>query len=108
MAAQQSDGSPAARSRPPTQFSIRDEADSKQETTVRQASNVGLPARYLMSRAKLSYRLRSLVLQNTVTHLTKLQHLWLHLSSATCSPYQGQQMDLRFVTYDFSVLLACC
>ena len=44
MAAQQSDGSPAARSRPSAQFSIRDEADGKQDTTTRQASNVSLPA----------------------------------------------------------------
>ena len=62
MAAQQSDGSPAARSRPSTQFSIRDEADGKQETTMRQASNVSLPGLYLIYRAKPSYRLRSLVL----------------------------------------------
>ena len=44
MAAQQSDGSPAARGRASAQFSIRDEADNKQETTTRQASNVSLPS----------------------------------------------------------------
>ena len=62
MAAQQSDGSPAARSRPSMQFSIRDEADGKQESTMRQASNVRLPGLYLIYRANWSYRLRSLVL----------------------------------------------
>ena len=108
MAAQQSDGSPAARGRASAQFSIRDEADSKQETTTRQASNVSLPAQLLKPHANSSHRLRSLVLQNTVSHLTKVPHLWLHLSSVTCSPYQGQRMDLRFVTYCLHVLLACC
>ena len=108
MAALPSDGSPAARGRASAQFSIRDEADSKQETTTRQASNVSIPTQTLKSRAKSSYRLRSLVLQNTASHLMKVQHLWLHLSSATCSPYQGQLMDLRFVTYCLNVLLACC
>ena len=105
MATQQSDGSPAARGRAPAQFSIREEADSKQESTTRQVSNVSLLARLLVSRANLSHRLRSLGWQNTVSRLTKVQHLWLHPSLATCSPYQVQQTDLRFVTYCLHALL---
>ena len=105
MATQQSDGSPAARGRASAHFSIREEADSKQESTMRQVSNVSLPAQFGVSRANSSHRLRSLGWQNTVSRLTKVQHLCLHPSSATCSPYQGQQMDPRFVTYCLHALL---